>query len=153
MLFVVNLVASSNGYQDFTDHSAFLSASTDQALRSIKNAEASGVDTVSLIEKFNVAMTLVAQAEYEEYSSCPSYDECVFQANTILLSIVDQASSSSNQASARNEQLNTMIFTVYVPAISFVISILTLVTYRTWKSRKLKRFQTLNIQENRHYDE
>jgi hypothetical protein len=153
MLFVVNLVASSDGYQDFTDHSAFLSASTDQALRSIKNAEASGVDTDPLIEKFNVAMDLVAQAEYEEYISCPSYDECVLQANTILLSIVDRASSSSNQASARNEQLNTMTFTVYLPAISFVISIVVLVTYRTWKSRKLKRFQTLNIQESRHYDD
>lgn len=153
MLFVVNLMASSDGYQDFTDHSAFLSASTDQALRSIKNAEVSGVDTDPLIEKFNVAMDLVAQAEYEEYNSCPSDDECVLQANTILLSIVDQASSSSNQASARNEQLNTMIFTVYLPAISFVISLVILVTYRTWKSRKLKRFQTLNIEESRHYDD
>ncbi len=127
--------------------SDFVEATTAQAIRSIKNAEQAGADVAYLVEKFNVAIDLLQKAENNNYSTCPSHDECVIQANEILLSIVDEASLLANQATARNEQFVVLMFTVYVPVASFLLSVAIVVIYRAWKDRRIKRFQTMNIRQ------
>ncbi|MGH9879589.1 MAG: hypothetical protein ACRD5H_18325, partial [Nitrososphaerales archaeon] len=106
-----------------------------------------GADVTFLVEKFNVAIDLLQKADNNDYSSCPSYDECVIQANEILLSIVDEASLLANQATARNGQFVVMMFTVYVPVTSFLLSVAIVVIYRAWKDRRIKKFQTMNVHQ------
>ncbi|MGH9992543.1 MAG: hypothetical protein ACREBU_03995 [Nitrososphaera sp.] len=153
VLFMVNLLIASNvtsttaPVQTDGVSSDFVEATTAQALRSIKNAEQAGADVSGLVERFNVAIDLLQRAENNDSSSCASYDECVIQANDMLLSIVDNASLLANQATARNEQSIVMMFTVHLPVSSFLLSVVIVVVYRVWKDRRIKKFQTMNIRQ------
>lgn len=139
-----NLVATGGNTADNVG-SDFVIATTNQALRSIKSAEAAGADISDLIARFNVAIDLQQQAERGTYESCPSYNECIVLSNTMLLSIVEDATTAGNSATSRNEQAKLLMFTVYVPAGSFVASVAIVVTYRAWQSRRAKRYQRMDI--------
>ena len=127
--------------------SDFVMATSNQALKSIKSAEAAGADVSNLIDRFNVALDLQRQAERGDYSTCATYDGCIIEANNMMLTIVEEATVLGNQATARSEQANVMIFTVYVPLGSFVASILIVVVYREWQSRRAKRYQGMDIHQ------
>jgi hypothetical protein len=129
------------------DPSDFIGATTNQALRSIRNADESGADVSRLIDRFNAAIELQEQAENGRYKDCPSYNECVLKANDMLLSIVDEASSLSTQVTGKKEQASVIMFTVYIPIASFIGSVSIVVGYRAWKSWRARRFEKLEIHE------
>ena len=127
--------------------SEFVIATTNQALKSIKNAEASNADVSDLVERFNAAIDLQEQAERGVYESCPSYNECIVQSNSMMLTIVEDSSLLGNQLTARIEQSNAMTFSVYVPVGSFALSVVIVLTYRAWISRRSKRYQAMDIHQ------
>lgn len=131
--------------------SDFVTATTNQALKSIKSAEAAGANISDLVARFNVALDLQRQAERGQYTECASYDACIVESNNMMLAIVEEATSLGNQATARNEQANVMTFTVYVPLGSLAASILIVVLYRAWQSRRAKSLQEMNIHQRSGY--
>ena len=130
-----------------TAGSDFVTATSNQALKSIKSAEAAGADVSDLVARFNVALDLQKEAELGNYVSCPSYDQCIVASNNMMLAIVEDATNVGNQATARNEQANVMTFTVYVPLGSFVASLLIVITYRAWQSRRAKSYQGMDVHQ------
>lgn len=149
LLLIINTVIAGVGITQAGDNVAsdFVIATTNEALKSIKNAEASNADVSDLVERFNVAIDLQEQAERGSYQSCPSYNECIVESNRIMLSIVEDSAVVGNQVTLRSEQANAMIFTVYVPIGSFALSILIVVTYRAWASRRSKSYQGMDIHQ------
>jgi hypothetical protein len=152
LFFIVNSILAGNltlagDAQQAGTGSDFVMATADQALKSINSAEAAGADVTELVARFNVAIDLQRQAERATYTSCSSYDVCIVQANNMMLSVVEDASILANQAVAKREQANVMTFTVYVPIGSFVISIVIVVLYRAWQSRRSKRYQEMDIHQ------
>lgn len=135
------------GAQGDNSGSDFVTATSEQALKSIKSAEAAGADVSDVIARFNIALDLQRQAERGTFTSCPSYDECIVQANDMMLAIVDDSSSLANQATAKNQQANVMMFTVYVPFGSFGASVLIVVVYRAWQHRRSERYQEMDIHQ------
>jgi hypothetical protein len=127
--------------------SDFVMATSNQALKSIKSAEAAGADVSELVIRFNVALDLQRQAERDNYDSCTSYDQCIINANDMMLAIVEEATLLGKQATAKNEQANVMTFTVYVPLGSFAASILIVSLYRAWQSRRAKSYQGMDIHQ------
>ena len=127
--------------------SDFVLASTNQALKSIKSAEASGADVTALVERFNKAIDLQEEAERGDYESCPSYNECIVQSNTMMLSIVEDSSLLGNQLTAKFEQVSAMTFTVYVPIGSFALSVVIVLTYRAWVARRSRKYQSMDIHQ------
>jgi hypothetical protein len=152
LFFIVNSILAGNvtlagDAQQAGTGSDFVMATADQALKSINSAEAAGADVTELVARFNVAVDLQRQAERAAYTSCGSYDVCIVQANNMMLSVVEDASILANQAVAKREQANVMTFTVYVPVGSFVTSIVIVVLYRAWQSRRSKRYQEMDIHQ------
>lgn len=129
------------------DSRELLEATADQALRSIRAAEASGADVSHLTERFNTALDFQRQATDNAFTSCSGPDECVIQANDMLLSIVDESSAIRSEASAGQEAADILTFTVYVPVLSFVVSVAMVVFYNSWKSRRAKKFEELEIHQ------
>jgi hypothetical protein len=129
------------------DSSELVEATADQALRSIRAAEASGADVSHLTEKFNSALDFQRQAAENVFTSCPGADECVIQANDMLLSIVDESSAMRSEATAGRDATDILTFTVYVPVSSFVISVAIILLYNSWKSRRAKKFEALEIHQ------
>jgi hypothetical protein len=127
--------------------SEFVAATSNQALKSIKSAEVAGADVSELVRRFNVALDLQRQAERGNLDSCSSYDQCIIEANNMMLAIVEDATLLGKQATAKNEQANVMTFTVYVPLGSFVASILFVALYRAWQSRREKSYQEMDIHQ------
>ena len=130
-----------------TSSSDFVAATSNQALKSIKSAEVAGADVSDLVARFNSALDLQKQAEKGTYVTCPSYDQCVIASNDMMLAIVEDATAVGQQAAARNEQANVMTFTVYVPLGSFAVSILIVVIYRAWQSRRAKSYQEMDVHQ------
>jgi len=147
ILAAADAIGVSGGVSSEGVRSDLVKATTDQALRSIKNADESGADVSGLIDRFNVAIDLQQQAEKNDFTACNSYDACLIQSNDMLLAIVDDASSLRNQATANKEAANVMTFTVYLPVSSFVLSVLLVVMHRLWKSRRVKKFQEMDIHQ------
>jgi len=147
ILAAADAIGVSGGVSSEGVRSDLVKATTDQALRSIKNADESGADVSGLIDRFNVAIDLQQQAEKNDSTACNSYDACLIQSNDMLLAIVDDASSLRNQATANKEAANVMTFTVYLPVSSFVLSVLLVVMHRLWKSRRVKKFQEMDIHQ------
>ena len=152
LFFIVNSILAGNvtlagDAQQPGTGSDFVMATADQALKSINSAEAAGADVTELVARFNVAIDLQQQAERATYTSCSSYDVCIIQANNMMLSVVEDASILANQAVAKREQANVMTFTVYVPVGSFVTSVVIVVLYRAWQSRRSKRYQEMDIHQ------
>lgn len=147
ILAAADAIGVSGGVSSEGVRSDLVKATTDQALRSIKNADESGADVSGLIDRFNVAIDLQQQAEKNDLTACNSYDACLIQSNDMLLAIVDDASSLRNQATANKEAANVMTFTVYLPVSSFVLSVLLVVMHRLWKSRRVKKFQEMDIHQ------
>jgi len=129
------------------DSRELVEATADQALRSIRAAEASGADVSSLTERFNAALGLQQQATDNAFTSCSGHDECIIQANDMLLSIVDESSAIRSDATAGKEAANMLTFTVYVPVSSFIVSVAIVVLYNSWKSRRARKFEALVIHE------
>ncbi|HEY7734709.1 MAG TPA: hypothetical protein VIB07_07955 [Nitrososphaera sp.] len=129
------------------DSIGLVEATADQALRSIRAAEASGADVSHLTEKFNTALDFQRQAKENTFTSCSGPDECVIQANDLLLSIVDESSSIRSAAAAGREAADILTFTVYVPLSSFIVSVATILLYSMWKSRRTKKFEALEIHQ------
>jgi hypothetical protein len=129
------------------DSSELVEATADQALRSIRAAEASGADVSHLTERFNTALDFQRQATDSAFTSCSGRDECIIQANDMLLSIVDESSAIRSEAAAGKEAADTLTFTAYVPVSSFVVSVAIVVLYRSWKSRRAKKFEALEIRQ------
>lgn len=129
--------------------SDFIVATTNQALRSIKSAEAAGADVSDLIARFNVAIDLQQQAENGSYKDCPSYNECIVRSNNMLLTIVEDATTLGNQATSSTEQAKLMMFTVYVPFGSFAASLGIVLIYKAWQDRRSKRYQKMDIHPRR----
>ncbi|MCI0563998.1 MAG: hypothetical protein MN733_36445, partial [Nitrososphaera sp.] len=129
VIFLVGMLVASNATATDAEiatvpiHSDLVKATADQALKSIKNAEESGADVSGLVDRFNVAVDLQQRVERNDYSACPSYDACLIQANGILLSIVEDASSLRNEATAQREQATVLTFTVYLPLSSFIAAV------------------------------
>lgn len=138
------LVASGQADKSGSD---FVAATTDQALKSIKSAEIAGADITDLVARFNMVLDLQRQAERGTFTSCPSYDECIVQANDMMLEIVQDASTLANEATAKSEQANVMMFTVYVPVGSFIASVVIVVLFRAWQARRAKRYQEMDIHQ------
>jgi hypothetical protein len=130
-----------------TAGSDFVTATSNQALKSIKSAEAAGAYVSDLVARFNVALDLQKQAEMGNYLTCPSYDQCIITSNNMMLAIVEDATLVGNQATARNEQANVMTFTVFVPLGSFAASILIVIIYRAWQSRRAKSYQEMDVHQ------
>jgi hypothetical protein len=128
-----------------TTSSDFVTATSNQALKSIKSAEAAGADVSDLVARFNSALDLQKQAEMGNYATCPSYDQCIIASNNMMLAIVEDATVVGNQATARNEQANVMTFTVFVPLGAFAASLLIVIIYRAWQSRRAKSYQEMNV--------
>lgn len=149
ILAAADAIGVSGGVSSEGVRSDLVKATTDQALRSIKNADESGADVSGLIDRFNVAIDLQQQAEKNDFTACNSYDACLIQSNDMLLAIVDDASSLRNQATANKEAANVMTFTVYLPVSSFVLSVLLVVMHRLWKSRRVKKFQEMDIHQKK----
>lgn len=153
-LFVVTIILAGNAMSvtalatDGTG-SDFVVATTNQALRSIKSAEAAGADVSDLVARFDIAIDLQQQAENGSYKDCPSYNECIVRSNDMLLSIVEDATTLGNQATSRNEQWKLMMFTVYVPLGSFVLSLAIVLFYRAWQNRRSKAYQEMDIHARR----
>jgi len=147
ILAAADAIGVSGGVSSEGVRSDLVKATTDQALRSIKNADESGADVSGLIDRFNVAIDLQQQAEKNDFTACNSYDACLIQSNDMLLAIVDDASSLRNQATANKEAANVITFTVYLPVSSFVLSVLLVVMHRLWKSRRVKKFQEMDIHQ------
>jgi len=129
------------------DSRELVEATADQALRSIRAAEASGADVSPLTERFNAALGLQQQATDNAFTSCSGHDECIIQANDMLLSIVDESSAIRSDATAGKEAANMLTFTVYVPVSSFIVSVAIVVLYNSWKSRRARKFEALVIHE------
>ncbi len=129
------------------DSRELVEATADQALRSIRAAEASGADVSHLTERFNTALDFQRQATDNASASCSGPDECVIQANDMLLSIVDESSAIRSEATAGKEAADILTFTVYVPVSSFVVSIAIVALYKSWKSRRAKKFEALEIHQ------
>jgi hypothetical protein len=129
--------------------SDFVIATTNQALKSIKSAEASGADVSALIERFNMALDLQHQAEAKVYESCPNYNRCIAQSNTVMLSIVEDATVLGNEATASIEQASVLTFAVYVPAGAFALSVAVVMLHRAWSSRRAERYQKMDIHQKR----
>lgn len=127
--------------------SGLLAATTNQALKSIKAAEAAGADVTGLVARFNEALSLQSQADSGDFAGCSSHDDCLVKSNDMMLAIVEDATALGNQATAKNEQANVMLFTVYVPAGSFMASLCIVIAYRTWQSRRQKRYQEMDIDQ------
>lgn len=153
LLFLASLLAVSSAYAssdtDASDPSDFVEASTDQALRSIRTAQEAGADVSELVNRLDVALDLQRQAERTSYVNCPSYNDCVLRANDMLLSVVHDASMLGNQAIAKREQAIVMTFTIYLPVLSFVVSIAIIVLHNAAKSRKIRKFENLDIRQRR----
>lgn len=145
LLIVYTVLAGANTADNVG--SDFVIATTNQALKSIKNAEASGADVSALVQRFNIAIDLQEQAERGVYKSCSSYNDCIVQSNSMMLSIVEDSSLMGNQLTARMEQSNAMTFTVYVPLGSFALSVAIVLIYRAWMSRRSKRYQGMDIHQ------
>jgi hypothetical protein len=128
-----------------TTSSDFVTATSNQALKSIKSAEAAGADVSDLVARFNSALDLQKQAEMGNFVTCPSYDQCIIASNNMMLAIVEDATVVGNQATARNEQANVMTFTVFVPLGAFAASLLIVIIYRAWQSRRAKSYQEMNV--------
>jgi hypothetical protein len=116
-------------------------------MRSIRAAEASGADVSHLTERFNTALDFQRQATDNAFTSCSGRDECIIQANNMLLSIVDESSGIRSEATAGKEAADMLTFTVYVPVSSFVVSVAIVVLYSSWKSRRAKKFEALEIHQ------
>ena len=129
------------------DSTDLVEATADQALRSIRAAEASGADVSHLTEQFNTALDFQRQATDNAFTSCSGADECVIQANDMLLSIVDESSAMRSEATAGREAADVLTFTVYVPVSSFVVSVVIILLYNSWKSRRAKKFEALEIHQ------
>jgi hypothetical protein len=125
----------------------FVTATSNQALKSIKSAEAAGADVSDLVARFNVALGLQKEAERGNYVSCSSYDQCIVASNSMMLAIVEDATLVGNQATARNEQANVMTFTLFVPLGSFGASILIVIIYKSWQSRRAKSYQEMDVHQ------
>jgi hypothetical protein len=67
----------------------------------------------------------------------------------MMLSIVEDATYLSTEATAKKEQANVMTFTVYVPLGSFAASLLIVVAYRAWQNRRIKRYQGMDVHQRR----
>jgi hypothetical protein len=130
-----------------TAGSDFVTATSNQALKSIKSAEAAGADVSDLVARFNVALSLQKEAERGNYVSCSSYDQCIVASNSMMLAIVEDATLVGNQATARNEQANVMTFTLFVPLGSFAASILIVIIYKSWQSRRAKSYQEMDVHQ------
>ena len=147
LLIVYTVLAGADNSPADDVGSDFVIATTNQALKSIKTAEAADADVSGLVDRFNVAIDLQEQAQRGVYQSCSSYNECIVQSNSMMLSIVEDSSLMGNQLTARMEQSNAMTFTVYIPLGSFAISVAIVLTYRAWESRRSKRYQGMDIHQ------
>jgi hypothetical protein len=112
--------------------SDFVKATTTQALRSIKNAESAG-------------------AESGSYSSCVSYYDCIIQSNNIMLAIVEESSQAGKVSTAETEQVDVMMFTVYLPLGSFAMSLTIVALYRAWKAHRTKSYAEMDIHQRRQH--
>jgi heme/copper-type cytochrome/quinol oxidase subunit 2 len=65
----------------------------------------------------------------------------------MLLSIVDESSAMRSEATAGRDATDILTFTVYVPVSSFVISVAIILLYNSWKSRRAKKFEALEIHQ------
>lgn len=122
-----------------------LAATTSQALRNIQSAEAAGADVSDLVTRFNSALELQDQAASGRFVDCQSYDECIIESNNILLSVVEDSSSLAIKTTAESEQAKLMMFAVYAPVGSFIVSVAVVAIFRMWQSRRARRYQEMDI--------
>jgi hypothetical protein len=118
--------------------------SADIALQAIRDAEATGADVSELVDKFNVALDQLRQAEESHFDSCVSRDDCIASANRIFESIENEAHKLSDEA--KNSLYQRILSSeVYAVVIAFGMSLGLLYVYKHYKSYQLRKFLDMDI--------
>ncbi|MFQ5940561.1 MAG: hypothetical protein ACE5KA_02535 [Nitrososphaerales archaeon] len=122
------------------------SNSAELALNSIKEAAAAGADVSEPVERFNLALSLLHQANTDDFENC-SYNECVTRANKIFIGISQDSTILREQTQDASNYQRMMTFAFYAPLAAFTSSILCLYSYNAWKSYQVKKFLDMEVSE------
>ena len=123
--------------------------SADLAFKEIQDAERSGADISTLIEKFNAAVGLMQQANTNNYATCFGYDSCLDSAVSIFNSIIKDSIFLKDEAIRQSGYKNVTVMGIYLPLMAFFSLLFAFYLYKTWKSFQRERFLNMQIKEMR----
>ena|SRR5215212_9772694 len=146
---VLFLLISNNSNIVMENHMTAAYKSADLAFKEIQDAERSGADISTLIEKFNAALGLIEQANTKNHSTCFSYDSCLDGAVSILNSISRDSAFLKDEANRLSGYNNVTVMGIYLPSMAFFSLLFAFYLYKTWKSIQEDKFLNMQIKERR----
>ena len=143
------LLIANNSNIVMENHMATAFKSADLALSGIRDAERNGAEIFPLIEKFNMALGLMEQANTSKYTTCFGYDNCLDSAITIFNSISKDSVILRDEANRISGYTNVIVIGIFLPLIAFFSLLFIFYLYKTWKLFQKDKFLNMQIKERR----
>lgn len=113
---------------------------TDLAINAIKDAESEGADVSILVERFNKAESIIASKECDE--------SCIKEHDSLLQSIIEDANRLKSEVRESKLINNSILFSIYIPLITFVISLGVFWLYNFITDYNVQKFMSMEIEYN-----
>ena len=123
-------------------------SSVDHTIRGIQRAAEAGADVSSLIDKFNLGLDYLNQAQSSDFKICSSSEDCIIRANEIFVSIDRESSILIEQSEVASNYRSIMTYGLLVPMGAFSSSLTIAFFLKVWRSYRLKKFLDKEIRQN-----